>query len=245
MRKQVIALFAAVVALPTQAASIPFSAEIATLEGLVGSPFALGQTVTGVITISEPLGTDLAGSNTLTVYSGVSSMTVSIAGAGFTASGGPSGGTVVSPTNANWQVDTQLDTFNGSSDRLTLNIGVRDAPPNDFGGSVTGNPAPVGGGSNAVTLQGLSIDLIDSNDDAFASLGANPDPIAALNIALNNLGLFNNAGPDRAQVRLHFAPPLGEFSPSKITANIVPIPAAVWMFGSALGLLGALRRRFT
>ena len=27
------------------------------------------------------------------------------------------------------------------------------------------------------------------------------------------------------------------------TAAVVPVPAAVWLFGSALGLMGAMRRR--
>ena len=29
------------------------------------------------------------------------------------------------------------------------------------------------------------------------------------------------------------------------TCNVVPVPAAVWLFGSALGLIGVMRRRAT
>jgi len=29
-----------------------------------------------------------------------------------------------------------------------------------------------------------------------------------------------------------------------LVANVVPVPAAVWLFGSALGLLGFVRRKF-
>lgn len=225
-----------------QAASISFSAEIITLQGGLGAPFAIGQTITTTVTIGA-LGTDLASANTLTAYSGISEIDVTVGAAGFTGSADP-GRAVNHPAfpSPSWVVDGLVLTKNtAGDDTLDIQIGFLDSGPTDWGGNATGVPDPVSG----KTLDGLSITLRDADGIAFDSLGTNPDPVAALNLALANLGLFRNNVNDRAEVRLHFTPDAGTNQPSKITATIVPVPAAAWLFGSALGLLGWIRRRAT
>ena len=238
LRKLVLAVAAFTVSLAANAATVvPFQAEITSLQAGIGSPFAIGQLINGSISLDTP-GVDLASSNNnLSAYSGIATLSINIPGEGISALGEP-GNPVTHPGSQSWTIDGLTSTLNSTgSDTLTINIGTRDAPGDNWGGIVNATPNPVGGKN----LEGLSIDIIDRDGVMFDSLGQNPDPQQALFIYFANRGEF-----ERGEVRLHFGPDLGPNSPTKITADLapVPLPAGVWLLGSALlGLAAAARRR--
>lgn len=51
-----------------------------------------------------------------------------------------------------------------------------------------------------------------------------------------------NAGLEASQLTENFW--ALDFDSGTVSYNVIPVPAAVWLFGSALGALGAMRRRF-
>jgi len=237
----IIAVIVGLSAGTARAATLNYTAVIDTLQGGTGGPFAIGQTITGSITI-DSLNTDLAGALTLTAYSGITSMTANDAAAGFNGSGTP-GNPVNHPNypSPSWEVDGLVLTNNtASNDTMTINIGLRDTNPDNWGGLVSGTPDPA---TNGKTFTGISLEVRDADGTAFDGLGNNPDPVAALNYVLTHLGEFNDNPLDRAEIRLHFDPDAGANQPSKITAQLVPVPAAVWLFGSAFGMLAWFRRK--
>ncbi len=241
-----------------QAILMGFTAEIDTLQGGVGSPFAVGQQVTGTIFI-DSLGADLAGSNALSVYSGVSTLNAAVNAAGFSATAAPgrvvstaSGGGAAQLPDGWGSVDGIVQTKNTANDDvLDIVIGFIDSQPRDYGGNASGTPGSISGKS----LDGLSINVRDADGVLFDSLGQNPDPNSALQLVFANLGsggLLDNNVLDRAEIRFHFTPDGGPNQPANITATltegaVVPGPAAVWLFGSAalLGLVGVARSRKT
>jgi len=85
-------------------------------------------------------------------------------------------------------------------------------------------------------LDGLH-DNWQSGDFAFSNLAAGTDPLYLYTVQFTsaNIGLRNfTAFKDGLFATLDLA---------NSQVQIVPVPAAVWLFGSALGLMGVMRRR--
>lgn len=78
----------------------------------------------------------------------------------------------------------------------------------------------------------------------FNYLNVAPGPFGATVSGTGTIGPGNTAwgidAPDTLRITGTF---LIAGDPSSITVNTVPVPAGIWLFGSALGLLGASRRR--
>lgn len=125
------------------------------------------------------------------------------------------------------------------------------------------------GGSFAATWDSSVLTYVSTNviappwDTAFVT----EDSVGSGNLSSVFLGASNNAGIDFDVAELTFtvigapgsstvvqlARDFGWFAPGAIEytgetygsadVNVIPVPAAVWLFGSALGLLGWVRRR--
>jgi hypothetical protein len=116
---------------------------------------------------------------------------------------------------------------------LVQNLNQGDATP------VTTNLAygPFAAGSGSSNYLDGGYDTWQSGDFQFSNLGAAADPLYlyATTFGTANIGLVPfTAFKD------------GLFATVNLTSNtlqIVPVPAAVWLFGSAMGLLGVIRRR--
>jgi hypothetical protein len=87
----------------------------------------------------------------------------------------------------------------------------------------------------------FSITGYDALDQQVASLGYYPGNTAVFNDDWNNVSRINiEDGVHSGFGDTYFGIPIDNFS-----ATVVPIPAAVWLFGSALAGLGWLRRKQT
>lgn len=96
-----------------------------------------------------------------------------------------------------------------------------------FGGNGT-QDSIVGNSGTATTVTLLGDDVVSGAPQALTSYN---------NLALTNLG-GGNWSLD------NFVPLVSGYKFTfNIAAPVVPVPAAVWLFGSALGLMGAMRRR--
>jgi hypothetical protein len=119
---------------------------------------------------------------------------------------------------------------------LIQNLNQGDATPTatnlTYGSFLTGSGSPnyLDGGH----------DNWQSGDFAFSNLGSGADPLLlyTTTFSTSNIGLVSfTTFKD------------GLFATLNLTSNqlqigpVVPVPAAVWLFGSAMGLLGVIRRR--
>ena len=98
----------------------------------------------------------------------------------------------------------------------------------------------------------VSVDFIGYNagDDvilqAFAPSGAFIGEVSAIDLPIGQsqtLTFTASAGMQIGAVLASAEIPNGQTLIGTVSANTVPIPAAVWLFGSALGLLGWMRRK--
>ncbi len=156
---------------------------------------------------------------------------VSIAGLQFSAAG--AGGTYTY-TNGNWST-----TVGGSS---IVNSGICT----DISGAACSNPfygfAPLG----ASGIFDTGFDNVGTPDTSFCPpVGITPPNNGGAGDVCNQISVVENAGSSliiTEQSEFTFVvpdTPLGYI----YTFTVVPVPAAVWLFGSALGLLGWIRRR--
>jgi hypothetical protein len=113
------------------------------------------------------------------------------------------------------------------------NLNQGDATPP--GTNLTYGPFLAGSGSPNY-LDGLH-DNWQSGDFAFSNLGSALDPLLlyTTTFSTSNIGLVPfTTFKDGLYARL-------DFGTNQL--QIIPVPAAVWLFGSAMGLLGVIRRR--
>ena len=104
---------------------------------------------------------------------------------------------------------------------------------------VTGVPVPL---EVYYQLGGTFVDVV-FNAAGLAYLNAHLGGLTAVGGALTTLNAVNTSNDtDLEYLFAQSAPPFGTFTPQLIL-NAVPIPAAAWLFGGALGLLGVVRRR--
>jgi hypothetical protein len=89
---------------------------------------------------------------------------------------------------------------------------------------------------NGATLRNAGVDLIDYEAGQFNSddLILNPDPLSQFE--RKRFTLDFNLNPGNASI-------VGVIDSWTVVQATVPIPAAVWLFGSALGILGWMRRK--
>jgi hypothetical protein len=111
---------------------------------------------------------------------------------------------------------------------------VDDSPGFD---SISGYSQPSQGlaGPNvgSAHLAAINIVLTDTTGSAFASTALAPlPPLTAFNSTKWIEAVFQNDSGGTTYVRANLQ-----------TVNAVPIPAAAWLFGGALGLLGVLKRK--
>ncbi|MEQ1801401.1 MAG: VPLPA-CTERM sorting domain-containing protein [Gammaproteobacteria bacterium] len=101
--------------------------------------------------------------------------------------------------------------------------------------NLTYGPYLAGSGSPNY-LDGLH-DNWQSGDFAFSNLGSALDPLLlyTTTFSTSNIGLVSfTSFKDGLYAKLDF---------NNNQLQIIPVPAAVWLFGSAMGLLGVIRRR--
>ncbi len=116
---------------------------------------------------------------------------------------------------------------------LIQNLNQGDATP--AATNLTYGPFLAGSGSPNY-LDGLH-DNWQSGDFAFSTLANALDPLLlyTTTFSTSNIGLVNfSAFKGGLSARLDFG---------SNQLQIIPVPAAVWLFGSAMGLLGVIRRR--
>ena len=102
---------------------------------------------------------------------------------------------------------------------VTSRIGIET----NAGGDITKWTLNMFGPPTLPAAPGYGTALYDRIDTSFVSKGSND-------------AISSNAAPVYARV---------DGNPGQWTATVVPVPAAVWLFGSGLGLLGWIRRRKT
>jgi hypothetical protein len=121
----------------------------------------------------------------------------------------------------NWSGDPILNVSN-----LRIQIAFFDADGLPAGTAAGGNVAP---GFNL-----FNSNLIDAAtpQDVWTSLGVGtaPAPDNTTEVQFIALGLLGSGGA-------------GFFDDASFDQVVIPVPAAVWLFGSALGLLGWVRRK--
>jgi hypothetical protein len=110
--------------------------------------------------------------------------------------------------------------------RLLLQILFLDAEGNFAGTAAGGNFAP---GFNAFDSNEVNASS-DQNTWIGLGVGTAPAPDNTATAKLVVLGLLGSGGA-------------GFFDSITLERTVVPVPAAVWLFGSALGLLGWMRRK--
>jgi hypothetical protein len=115
-----------------------------------------------------------------------------------------------------------------------LNASVPASPTsqNDtYGPFLTGTGSPN-------YLDGL-FDSWGSGDFALTSLGAATDPLYLYNVAFGTGQLgFASIAPRGAGLIANL-----DLANARVNVGVVPVPAAVWLFASGLGLLGVARRK--
>lgn len=117
------------------------------------------------------------------------------------------------------------------------NLNQDDATPSStnltYGAFLAGSGSPN-------YLDGLH-DNWQSGDFAFSNLGSAVDPLLlyTTTFGVSNIGLVPfTAFKDGLQATLNLSS-----NQLQIASSVVPVPAAIWLFGSAVGLLGVIRRR--
>jgi len=147
---------------------------------------------------------------------------------------------LTSSASATFAADVQVansakSLWASSLNGLIQNLNQGDATP--AATNLAYGPFLAGSGSPNY-LDGLH-DNWQSGDFAFSNLGAALDPLLlyTTTFSSSNIGLVPfTTFKDGLSARLDFG---------SNQLQIIPVPAAVWLFGSAMGLLGVIRRRVT
>ena len=96
-----------------------------------------------------------------------------------------------------------------------------------------------GGLTNGPSLGQILVDTANTGVDEYITITLNAAGLAVLNANQGGQLIFGGNNDDGGQI---FGYTGGVPSPF-ISANVIPIPAAVWLFGSALAGLGWFRRK--
>jgi hypothetical protein len=183
--------------------------------------FPFADQITGSFTFADPLPGDYDGASdnfpgaNISQFDNIASFSLSL-------------DTYGAITGTNGQVTTQ----NLATERFQIGAGALG-----FGGTVTGANVPTTGGS--AELQAVFL-IVESSNDLLTSQNATD----AANALVNNLAGWD-VRTDR-QIRLSFIDPNAPNVPIEVDYQLtaVPVPPAVWLFGSGLlGLVGIARRK--
>ena len=133
------------------------------------------------------------------------------------------------PTGATWAcLEGNFGTAVGASICGNYNFGTNLTNQSVYTPSATGSSVAIGGDDGAI---GPSQSLVNSYSSMVATaIGGAP-------------GGFQNYCLSNGTPTCSSTSTTGYDFVFQIAASAVPVPAAVWLFGSALGLMGAMRRR--
>ncbi len=159
-------------------------------------------------------------------------------------------------------------TNNGATDQqitLMFTLPITPAIPGGtvIGGSIQGGltdtngggatlSAPTGSSFYTALIDGVAVQTLYDDPTSFAVPGTNPfgsENVPALQFGTPIPSLAGPPALTSIGIKLDFILSAGDSasftSVFVVEPSVVPVPAAVWLFGSALGLLGWVRRRQT
>jgi hypothetical protein len=169
-----------------------------------------------------------------------------------------SGWTFVADAGADPAMVAGVSVFNGSN-AFTVNPGT-DNVGTEAGGTLSQTISLVGGTDYYVGADLMAIqDLVGPNvDGGTMTISINGDVLHIFDVGSiaggatitdSYSGIYNVVATGDYALDIYFSRQYKNFSPvilhhiDDISVSMVPVPAAIWMFGSGLGLLGWIRRR--
>ena len=155
---------------------------------------------------------------------------------------GTIGDQVIVGTNSWWLriwEDVTIDLGTGASTVGSIDCARSDfSPANCTPGVTSGQPTAFDLAAGAPTPGACLLPGGSNDDDPACGPDGPPQPLAAFDAESGLLTLFVEGrsaeeNPDGTDLTYQFT----------VQTSVIPVPAAVWLFGSALGLLGWMRRR--